>query len=123
MMLRAVFFMIVGIVVAALPACATTATASASMAEDEDSCVDCIEGDGTVRYSSVEGGFWYIEAGDGAKYDPYGIPEEFAKDGLRVHFVVRPQPDRMGFHMLGTIVELVEIHALDESAAGKSRDR
>lgn len=120
MMLRAVFFMIAGMVVTALPACTT---ASTTTAEDEDNCVDCIEGDGTVRYSSVEGGFWYIEADDGAKYDPYGIPEEFAKDGLRVHFVVRPQPDRMGFHMLGTIVELVEIHALDEPAADKSRYR
>lgn len=85
------------------------ATAGATTEED---CIDCIEAQGTVRYSQVEGGFWYLEADDGAKYDPYGIPEEFAIDGLRVKFIVQPQPDRMGFHMMGTIVKLIEIERL-----------
>ena len=81
----------------------------------EEACMDCITAEGTVRYSNVEGGFWYLEADDGSKYDPYGVPEEFAIDGLRVRFTVNPQPERMGFHMVGTIVELVSIEALEGS--------
>ncbi|MDX1442947.1 MAG: hypothetical protein R3270_04110 [Gammaproteobacteria bacterium] len=84
-----------------------------------EDCVDCITAEGHVRYSQVEGGFWYLEADDGAKYDPYGIPEEFAHDGLRVKFTVKPQPERMGFHMVGTIVELVDIEALEAPRADR----
>lgn len=112
MLTRSLFLAVFGFAIIALPACATTT--------EEGDCVDCMEGEGTVRYSQVEGGFYYIEADDGSKYDPHGMPKEVAVDGARVHFVVRPQPDRMGFHMVGTIVELVEITLLE---SGEPVDR
>jgi hypothetical protein len=65
---------------------------------------------GTVHHSELEGGFWLIRGDDGAAYDPMnGLPEEFRQEGLKVRARLRPRPDMVGIHQVGTIVEIVEI--------------
>lgn len=102
-----------------------TACSASTVRDDGDAmaCAECISGKGTVRYSNIEGGFFYIEADDGAKYDPYGLPKAFAQEGLRVRFTVRPLRDRAGFHMMGIIVELVDIRPLDEAPSPRPGSR
>lgn len=70
---------------------------------------DMASGTGTVRHYRLEGGFFAIAGDDGTTYDPVDLPAEFRQDGLRVRFRVRILPDRMGIHMVGPIVEVVEI--------------
>jgi glucose/arabinose dehydrogenase len=65
---------------------------------------------GTVHFYPLEGGFWAIQADDGTIYDPMaGVAPAFQIDGLRVSFSGRLRPDLMSFHMVGPIIEIVQI--------------
>ena len=66
---------------------------------------------GTVVYMDLEGGFFAIDGDDGQKYSPIDLPEAFKKDGLHVKVSARTNPDAMGIHMYGTIIEIVDITA------------
>lgn len=66
---------------------------------------------GKVVYKNLEGGFFAIEAEDGRKYNPMGLPQDFQKDGLRVKVKARPRPDAMSTQMYGVIIEIVNITA------------
>ena len=66
---------------------------------------------GTVKYKEIEGGFYAIDTADGNKYDPINLPEAFRKDGLKVKVTARAKTDAMGFHMYGSIIEIVNISA------------
>ena len=70
---------------------------------------DIIEIHGTVVFKEFEGGFYGIEAEDGSAYDPMNLPEPFKKDGLKVNVKARLRPDAMGFHMYGSIIEIMDI--------------
>src|SRR5450830_1547588 len=63
---------------------------------------------GTVQYIALEGGFWGIVSEDGKNYDPINLVEDFKKNGLRVQVEAKVQ-DRVGFHMWGTYIEIVNI--------------
>ncbi len=68
---------------------------------------------GTARFITLEGGFWAIRGDDGVTYDPKdGLPAQFQKDGLRVTAVVKTRSDLGGIHMVGPIVEILEIKEL-----------
>jgi hypothetical protein len=72
-----------------------------------------IQGVGTVRYLSFEGGFWGIVSDDGARYDVSStIPPEFQVDGLRVRFSVNLAYDVAPYHMWGQGADLVSIEKL-----------
>lgn len=73
---------------------------------------DIIEGTGTVQYVELEGGFYGIVGDDGTRLDPANLDDAFKEDGLRVHFRAREKEDAVGFHMWGTIVELVSIERI-----------
>jgi hypothetical protein len=74
---------------------------------------DVARGTGTVRYFDLEGGFFAIQGDDGVTYDPYAtLPAAFRQDGLRVRFEARLLRDAMGIHMVGPIVELLQVSAL-----------
>ena len=66
---------------------------------------------GTVTYQEMEGGFYGIEAEDGSKYDPLNLPESFKKDGLKVQVKAQMKTDVIGFHMYGSIIEVMDIVA------------
>lgn len=71
---------------------------------------------GVVRHFDLEGGFFAIRGDDGVTYDPSNLAEAFRRDGLRVRARVRLRPDMGGIHMVGPIVDVIEI-AQDSVAA------
>ena len=66
---------------------------------------------GTVEHVAIEGGFFAIVGDDGRTYDPVNLPDEFKKDGLKVQGTARLKEDVVGFHMYGTMIEIVDIIA------------
>lgn len=64
---------------------------------------------GVVRHFDLEGGFFAIRGDDGVTYDPSNLAEEFRRDGLRVRVRARLRPDMGGIHMVGPIVDIIEI--------------
>ena len=65
---------------------------------------------GTVRYFTLEGGFWAVRGDDGVTYDPMnGLASEFQRDNLRVTLVAKVRNDMGGIHMVGPIVEVLSI--------------
>jgi hypothetical protein len=72
---------------------------------------DVIRGTGTVRFMTLEGGFFAIHGDDGIVYDPMNLPAAFRRDGTRVRFEARIRRDLGGIHMVGPIVEVLSITA------------
>lgn len=64
---------------------------------------------GTVKYVSLEGGFWAIYGDNNKHYDPINLPKEFWIEGKRIQFSFRERNDLASFHMWGVIIELIEI--------------
>jgi hypothetical protein len=64
---------------------------------------------GTVRYISLEGGFYGIVGDDGKNYDPVNLPSGFQEDQLKVKFEGRILKDQVSFHMWGEIIEIESI--------------
>ena len=68
---------------------------------------------GTVRFFSVEGGFWAIAGDDNITYDPMTpLRSEFQREGLRVRFEAKVRSDVGGTHMVGPVVEIIQIEKL-----------
>jgi hypothetical protein len=64
---------------------------------------------GVVRHFDLEGGFYAIRGDDGVTYDPSNLADDFRQDGLRVRARARLRPDMGGIHMVGPIVDIIEI--------------
>lgn len=65
---------------------------------------------GTVRYFTLEGGFWAVRGDDGVTYDPMnGLGSEFQRENLRVTLIAKVRNDMGGIHMVGPIVEVLSI--------------
>lgn len=74
---------------------------------------DAIRVVGTVRYSTIEGGFWAVQGDDGVTYDPMnGVPPAFQTEGLRVVLIAIVRTDVASVHMVGPIVEILHIQRL-----------
>lgn len=67
---------------------------------------------GTVKRFELEGGFFAIAGDDGVTYNPINLAENLRVDGQRVHFRGRVRDDMMSIHMVGPLVEILEITAL-----------
>jgi inhibitor of cysteine peptidase len=67
---------------------------------------------GTVKYISLEGGFYGITTDDNKNLDPLNLSKEFQVDGKRISFKYVEKKDMASFHMWGTIVEIIEIKEL-----------
>ena len=66
--------------------------------------------EGTVRYFTLEGGFWAVRGDDGVTYDPMnGLSPEYQRENLRVTLVAKVRNDMGGIHMVGPIVEVLSI--------------
>lgn len=66
--------------------------------------------EGTVRYFTLEGGFWAVRGDDGVTYDPMnGLSPEYQRENLRVTLVAKVRNDMGGTHMVGPIVEVLSI--------------
>jgi hypothetical protein len=68
---------------------------------------------GTAHFFNLEGGFWAIRGDDGVTYDPKdGLPPAFQREGMRLSAVIKTRSDLGGIHMVGPIVELLDIKTL-----------
>lgn len=70
---------------------------------------DVLRGTGTIRYQTIEGGFYGIVGDDGTRLDPSNLPSSLAVDSVRVRYLARPRHDAVSFHMWGQIVDLISI--------------
>lgn len=71
-----------------------------------------IQINGTVRYVTLEGGFWAVRGDDGLTYDPMnGLAPQYQRENLRVTLVAKVRDDIGGVHMVGPIVEVLSIQA------------
>lgn len=69
-----------------------------------------IQINGSVRYLTIEGGFWAVRGDDGVTYDPMnGLSSEYQRENLRVTLVAKVRNDVGGIHMVGPIVEVLSI--------------
>jgi hypothetical protein len=66
---------------------------------------------GTVVKKDLEGGFFAIVGDDGKTYEPLNLPEAFKNNGMRIKATVRARDDFGSIHMVGGIVEIVDIAA------------
>ena len=91
----------------------TLILAGCAVVEPENSSVvregDVVRGTGTVKRFEIEGGFFAIAGDDGVTYDPINLAESFRVDGTRVRFRAHVRDDMGSFHMVGPMVELLEI--------------
>jgi len=71
-----------------------------------------VVGTGTISYYTLEGGFWAIRGDDNVTYDPVNLEQSYRSSGLRVRFRALLRKDLGGFHMVGPIVEILEIKRL-----------
>jgi hypothetical protein len=68
-----------------------------------------ISGNGTIDYMDLEGGVYVIRGDNNITYDPVNLPADMKQDDVPVTYRVKLIPDRMSTHMVGPIVEVVEI--------------
>ena len=71
-----------------------------------------VKGTGTIRYDTLEGGFWVIVGDDHVLYDPIDLHQSYRTQGLRVRFEAKLRNDMVSAHMAGPIVEIVSISHL-----------
>ena len=73
---------------------------------------ELIDTTGTVKYISLEGGFYGIITDNGKSLDPINLPKEFQVDGKRVFVKYHSKKEGADFHMWGVIIEIIEIKEL-----------
>jgi hypothetical protein len=66
----------------------------------------------TVRFFPIEGGFYALRGNDSVTYDPTNLAKSFQIDGLRVQSRLTVRNGAVGVHMVGPIVDIVEIKML-----------
>lgn len=67
---------------------------------------------GTVKFQSIEGGFYGIVTDDKRNLDPLNLSKEYQVDGKRILFKYVEKKDMASVHMWGVIVEITEIKEL-----------
>lgn len=72
---------------------------------------DTVALQGTIAKKDLEGGFFAIDGDDGKTYEPINLPEAFRRNGMRVKATVRIRNDVGSIHMMGDMVEIVDITA------------
>ena len=85
------------------------ATACRSAITPDELPAGAIRVNGVVQRHTIEGGFWAVRGDDGVTYDPLSLPAEFQQENLRVSMVVKVRNDLTGVHMVGPIVEIIQI--------------
>jgi len=73
---------------------------------------DIVEGEGTITYVQIEGGFYGITTGKDGHWDPINLPSAFEQDGLKVRFRAKLRNDLVSYHMWGRIIELISIEKI-----------
>ncbi|MCH7760314.1 hypothetical protein IIA15_02785 [candidate division TA06 bacterium] len=87
---------------------------STNISQDTSSATiinETVIGTGTVKYISIEGGFYGI-IGDDGKHYVTNLPPEFQKDSVRIRFEGKLRKDLASIHMWGTPIEIIKIEKL-----------
>lgn len=66
----------------------------------------------TVTYITLEGGFYGLQTQSGQRYIPSNLAAQFKKHGLAVHITAKKQVGRLGIHMWGEYIDIINIRAL-----------
>jgi hypothetical protein len=72
------------------------------------------ESSGTVKYFSLEGGFFGITGDNGVNYDPMNLGKEFCMDGLKIQFTGKIRDDIMSTRNWGTIIEIISVQKMEK---------
>jgi hypothetical protein len=88
------------------------ATACRSATVPEELPPGAMRVNGIVHHYTIEGGFWGVRGDDGVTYDPLNLPAEFQQENLGVSMVVKVRDDLFGIHMVGPIVEIIQIQKI-----------
>lgn len=72
---------------------------------------------GTVEFSNIEGGWWFILADSGETYTPTNLSADFKVPGTRVRASLVVQPDVVGF-VPGPFVVITRIERLPAASGG-----
>lgn len=75
---------------------------------------------GTIRYVSIEGGFYGFYPDSGGHYDPNNLPENFQVDGMRVMIEAITHEDQITYHMWGTPIEITRIEDYSDPVGSPS---
>ncbi|MEN6611621.1 MAG: hypothetical protein ABFC24_12330 [Methanoregulaceae archaeon] len=75
---------------------------------------------GTIRYISIEGGFYGFYPDSGGHYDPNNLPENFRVDGMRVMIEAITHDDQMTYHMWGIPLEITRIEDYSDPVVSPS---
>ncbi len=67
---------------------------------------------GTVKWQTIESGFYAIDADDGNKYEPINLPSEYRVNDLRVRVTAKKRDDMASINMYGAIIEIISISRL-----------
>jgi hypothetical protein len=70
-----------------------------------------ISGQGTVRYTDVEGGAYLIDSSMGTLI-PVGLDANLAQDGLEIEFKAHKLNNSVSYLQSGTLVQIVSAQAL-----------
>ena len=70
---------------------------------------------GTVVFKTMEGGFYGLDADNGKKYLPHGLPLEYRKNGLVVEVTGSIEKEMMSFQQYGDILKIKTVKVLDDS--------
>ena len=73
---------------------------------------EVISSNGTIKYISLEDGFYGIITNKGEKYLPLNLPEDFKKEGLRVWFKAKPKKVAT-IYQWGKPIEILEIRLIE----------
>ena len=77
---------------------------------------------GTVKYISLEGGFYAIYADDGRKFMPRKLGELHRKHGLVVYVRGKILKDMVTFQQHGQVLDISSIEIIDDSNVGRLED-
>jgi inhibitor of cysteine peptidase len=68
---------------------------------------------GTVKYISIEGGFYGIITDDGEHLDPVNLTEEYKVDGKKIRLDYSLTEEQVSFHMWGKLIVIKSIMSID----------
>jgi hypothetical protein len=74
---------------------------------------ETIEIKGTLRFISMEGGFYGVFGDDGQRYDPLNLASAFQVDGLRVRIRAHIEKGAATTRMWGKIIRILKIKKLE----------
>lgn len=70
---------------------------------------------GTIRFKTIEGGFFALDGHNGEKYMPHGMDKSLLKDGMVVEVKGIIMKDMMTFQQYGEVLKVTDSKMVDDS--------